>query len=297
MSITAVNLPEAPSPPADRRRWRRLPRSGKLWVGLGLVAFFILLGFVGSLFTADPNAIGDEGLTAPSARHWLGTSQTGQDVLAMLLAGARGSITIGVIIGVLATVLSVLVGVTGGYLGGRVDESFSLFTNVVLVIPGLPLVIIVTDYIENRGLLTVALTITITSWAASARVLRAQTLSLRERDYVRAARAGGERTWRIILVEILPNLLPVIASQFIFAIIFGLLSEAALSFLGLGGSDHLTWGTMLYFSWNAQALALGAWWWFVPPGLSIALLGAGLSLINFSLDEIINPRLRTRGAE
>ena len=298
MSITAVNLPEAaPSVPADRRRWGRLPRSAKLWVGLSLVLLFVLLGFVGTLFTADPNAIGDEGLTGPSARHWLGTSQTGQDVVALLLAGTRGSLEIGLIIGVLATVLSVLVGVTGGYLGGRVDESFSLFTNVILVIPGLPLVIIVTDYIENRGVIVVALTITITSWAASARVLRAQTLSLREREYVKAARAGGERTWRIILVEILPNLLPVIASQFIFAIIFGILSEAGLSFLGLGGTDHLTWGTMLYFSWNAQALALGAWWWFVPPGLAIALLGCGLSLINYSLDEIINPRLRTRRVE
>ena len=175
------------------------------------------------------------------------------------------------------------------------DESFSLFTNVILVIPGLPLVIIVTDYIEDRGVVTVALTITITSWAASARVLRAQTLSLRERDYVRAARASGERTSRIILVEILPNLLPVIASQFIFAIIFGILSEAGLSFLGLGGTDHLSWGVMLHFSWTAQALALGAWWWFVPPGLAIAIFGAGLSLINFSFDEVINPRLRTKG--
>jgi peptide/nickel transport system permease protein len=294
MSISALAVPELAGPTQQRRRWR--PRSGKFLAGLVIVVFFLLLGFVGPLFTGDPNAISNDGLTAPSTHHWLGTTQSGQDVLAQLLSGARGSITIGFLIGVLATVLSVLVGVTGGYLGGRIDESFSLFTNVILVIPGLPLVIIVTDYIAERGVLTVALTITITSWAASARVLRAQTLSLRERDYVRAARASGERNWRIILVEILPNLLPVIASQFIFAIIFGILSEAALSFLGLGGSDHLTWGTMLYFSWNAQALALGAWWWFVPPGLAIAFLGSGLSLINFSFDEIINPRLRTGAA-
>ncbi|MFL6140316.1 MAG: ABC transporter permease [Labedaea sp.] len=296
MSISALAVPELAGPARQQRRRWRPPRSGKLLAGLVIVVFFLLLGFVGPLLTGDPNAISNDGLTAPSAHHWLGTTQSGQDVLAQLLAGARGSITIGFLIGVLATVLSVLVGVTGGYLGGRIDESFSLFTNVILVIPGLPLVIIVTDYIAERGVLTVALTITITSWAASARVLRAQTLSLRERDYVRAARASGERGWRIILVEILPNLLPVIASQFIFAIIFGILSEAALSFLGLGGSDHLTWGTMLYFSWNAQALALGAWWWFVPPGLAIALLGSGLSLINFSFDEVINPRLRTAAA-
>jgi peptide/nickel transport system permease protein len=132
----------------------------------------------------------------------------------------------------------------------------------------------------------------ITGWAASARVLRAQTLSLRNRDYVAASRVAGERSWRVITVEILPNLLPVIASQFVFAVIFAILSEAGLAFLGLGASNSSTLGTMLFYAQNGFALQLKAWWWFVPPGLIIALLGCGLSLINFSIDEIINPKLR-----
>jgi peptide/nickel transport system permease protein len=138
----------------------------------------------------------------------------------------------------------------------------------------------------------------ITSWAGSARVLRAVTLSVRNRDYVAASRVSGEKTWRILLVEILPNLIPVMASQFVFAIIFAILGEAGLSFLGLGANGTFTLGTILFQAYNDLALTQGAWWWFVPPGLMIALFGAALSLINFSIDEIINPKLRnsTRAA-
>ena len=127
---------------------------------------------------------------------------------------------------------------------------------------------------------------------ASARVLRAQTLSVRNREYVLASRASGERAWRIVLVEIVPNELPIIVSQFIFSMIFAILTEAGLAFLGLANPSQLTWGNMLYFAQNDQAISSGAWWWFIPPGLCIALLGMGLALINFSLDEILNPRLR-----
>ena len=134
--------------------------------------------------------------------------------------------------------------------------------------------------------------IALTSWAASARVLRAQTLSVRNREYVLAARASGERAWRIVLVEILPNELPIIVSNFIFAMIFAILTQAALAFIGLGDPTLLTWGNMLNFAYNDEALSVGAWWWFIPPGLCIALLGMGLALINFSLDELLNPRLR-----
>ncbi|AOS62578.1 ABC transporter permease [Actinoalloteichus hymeniacidonis] len=273
-------------------RARGMLTDWKLRLGLIIVGLFALIGLVGPLLIADVGAISDEALHPPSSNHLLGTTQTGQDVFGQLVYATRGSLIVGLVVGVLATVLSVLVGVVGGYLGGRIDEALSLISNVVLVIPSLPLVILITNYLDGASILTIALIISITSWAASARVLRAQTMSVRSRDYVDAARAMGERTWRVILVEILPNLLPVIASQFVFAIIFAILTEAGLSFLGLGGIDYLTWGTMLYFAQNAQALALGAWWWFIPPGLAIALVGAGLSLINFSFDELINPRLR-----
>jgi ABC-type dipeptide/oligopeptide/nickel transport system permease subunit len=199
-----------------------------------------------------------------------------------------------VLVGVMATALSVLIGVVGGYLGGIADEALSLFSNVMLVIPGLPLMIVISGFVPpaNRGLMTMALVLALTGWAAASRVLRAQTLSLRNRDYVAAARVAGERPWRMVGVEILPNLLPVIASQFVFAVISAILGEAGLSFLGLGASSESTLGTMLYFAQNGFALQLAAWWWYIPPGLVIALFGCGLALINFSIDEIINPKLR-----
>jgi peptide/nickel transport system permease protein len=280
--------------PRRRPQWGGLRRSRKLLTGLGIVGFFCLLALLGPLFVHDVNRVSDAQMNPPSAQHWLGTTNTGQDVLGQLVVFSRGSVTVGLVVGVLATAFSILVGVGGGFVGGRADEGLSLLSNVFLVVPGLPLVILITDYVQSRGALAVAVVITITAWAGSARVLRAQTLSVRGRDFVDAARVSGEPAWRIIVFEILPNLLPIIASQFIFAVIGGILTEAGLSFLGLGGSA--SWGTMLYFAQNGQALSLGAWWWFVPPGLCIALIGAGLSLINFSIDELINPRLRTATA-
>jgi peptide/nickel transport system permease protein len=235
-------------------------------------------------------------MQGPSAAHLLGTTQTGQDVLAQLAHATRGSLMVGVIVAVLALFLSAFFGILGGYLGGWLDELFSLFTNVVLILPGLPLMIVIGSYVEQRGLLLIAFVLAITSWAASARVLRSQTLSIRSRDYVHAARIAGEKPWRIISVEILPNLLPVMSSGFVFALITAILGEAGLSFIGLGVVGTQTWGSMLFYAQNGQALTLGGWWWFVPPGFMIAVLGGGLSLINFSIDAIINPRLRNAPA-
>ncbi|NJP99008.1 dipeptide/oligopeptide/nickel ABC transporter permease/ATP-binding protein [Streptomyces zingiberis] len=276
--------------------WRSLvPRwSPKLGVGLGLVAAIALFGLLGPLLTGDPDTVRNSGMAPPGDGFLLGTTQTGQDVFAQLAHATRGSLQIGVLVGVLATALSALFGIIGGYAGGAVDEGFSLFSNVMLVIPGLPLVIVIAGFVPaaQRGWWTIAVVLAITGWAASSRVLRAQTLSLRNRDYVAAARVAGERPWRVVSVEILPNLLPLLASQFVFAVILAILSEAGLSFLGLGASNSHTLGTMLYYAQNGFALQREAWWWFVPPGLVIAAFGCGLSLINFSIDEIINPRLR-----
>ncbi|WP_067964342.1 ABC transporter permease [Nocardiopsis trehalosi] len=272
-----------------------LPRwTPRLGVGLLLVAAVTLFGVIGPFLVGDPSAIDDRGLTPPGGGYLLGTTETGQDVFAQLAHATRGSVRIGLLVGVLATLLSGLFGILGGYLGGVVDELSSLAANVMLVIPSLPLVIVVSAIVpaEQRGWWTIALVLAATGWAASARVLRAQTLSLRTRDYVAAARVAGERPWRIVGVEILPNLLPVLASQFVYAVIAAILTEAGLSFLGLGASDSATLGTMLFYAQNGFALQQGAWWWFVPPGLLIALFGCGLSLINFSIDEIIDPRLR-----
>ncbi|MEU4222148.1 ABC transporter permease [Actinoplanes sp. NPDC026623] len=280
---------------ASGRRGFALPRmTAKLATGLILGGVILLFGLLGPLFLQDPALVNDIGLTAPSAEHWLGTTQTGQDVLAQLAHATRGSLTIGAIVGVLTLLLSGFFGVVGAYAGGWVDEAFALFTNIMLVIPGLPLVIVISSYVPDKSLWLVALVLSITGWAGSARVLRGNTLSLRNRDYVLASRVAGERRWRILAVEILPNLIPLLASQVVFAVIFAILGEAGLSFLGLGASGSFTWGTMLYYAQNGLALRLGAWWWFVPPGLMLALFGAALSLINFSIDEVINPKLRNQ---
>ncbi len=276
--------------------WRLMLPTPTPWLitGLVLIGSIMVFGALGPLLVGDPAAISNIGLSGPTGEHWLGTTQTGQDVLAQLAHATRGSLQIGFLVGVLATVLSAFFGIYGAYIGGFADELFSLLSNVFLVIPGLPLVIVISGFVprESRGLWTIAVVLALTSWAASARVLRAQTLSVRNRDYVAASRVSGERAWRVIAVEILPNLLPVLASQFVFSVIAAILGEAGLSFLGLGASSSSTLGTMLFYAQNGFALPLGAWWWFLPPGLMIALFGMGLSLINFSIDEIINPKLK-----
>jgi peptide/nickel transport system permease protein len=278
---------------AKRGIRQRMPKlTLKLASGLVLVVGITLFGIVAPFFTQSPTFSGNPSLQPPSAEHWLGTTKLGYDVFAQLAQGTRGSLLIGIVAGTITLVLSVLFGVLAGYLGNWSDEILSLITNIMLVIPGLPLVMVIATYVPGRSWLLVAIVLGITAWAGPAVVLRAQSRSLRAREYVAAARVAGERTHRVILVEILPNLLPLLTAQFLFAIIFAILGEAGLSYLGLGPTGSITWGTMLNDAQTGQAIGTGAWWWFVPPGLMIALLGAGLSLINFSIDEIINPKLR-----
>ncbi|GAA4170578.1 ABC transporter permease [Gryllotalpicola koreensis] len=297
-STLSVTDAAAPATTGGTRSFARLlpSSSPKLIVGLIIAGVVIVWGIVGPLLVGDPHAISTNAFAPPGPEHWLGTTQVGQDVWAQIAYGTRGSLVIGFVVGLLATVLSAFFGVLGAYIGGVIDEGFALFTNVVLVIPGLPLVIVIGNYVpqNQRGLFLIAVVLAITSWAGSARVLRSVTLSLRNRDYVAASKVSGEKTWRVLAVEILPNLIPVMASQFVFAIIFAILGEAGLSFLGLGANNSFTLGTILFQAYNDLALTQGAWWWFVPPGLVIALFGCALSLINFSIDEIINPKLRNQ---
>jgi len=283
-----------PAPSGRTRRRSLPPMTLKLGIGLSIAGAIALFGLIGPYLVGDPSRVDNVGLSAPGGGFLLGTTQTGQDVFAQLAHATRGSLTIGLVVGVLTLVLSTFFGVVGAYVGGVVDESFSLFSNVMLVIPGLPLVIVISSYVPDKSVWLIAFVLALTSWAGSARVLRGFTLSLRNRDYVLASRVSGERSWRILTVEVLPNLIPLLASQVVFAVIFAILGEAGLSFLGLGASGSFTWGTMLYYAQNGLALRLGAWWWFIPPGLMLALFGAALSLINFSIDEIINPKLRSQ---
>lgn len=292
-NVVATVAAESGTPAATRLSGLRAAfRSPRLVTGTCIVGFFVLLGIIGPFFTVSPNRLSQTELAAPSLQHWLGTTQIGQDVFAQLVVSTRTSLLIGVGAGLLATIISVVVGISGGYAGGVLDEALSLLSNVVLVIPTLPLIIVIIADVKSNGLGPLIVVIALTSWAAAARVLRAQTLSVRNREYVLAARAAGERWWRIVFVEIMPNELPIIVSNFIFGVIFAVLTQAALAFIGLGDPTLLTWGNMLNLAYSNQALSVGAWWWFIPPGLCIALFGMGLALINFSLDELLNPRLR-----
>ena len=298
MAITTEGAAQAataqgPSPVTTARR-RLPPMTLKLAVGLTIAGLIVLFGVLAPLLVGNPSTVRDIGLTGPGNGFVLGTTQNGQDIFAQLAYATRGSLIIGAVVGALTLLLSSFFGIVGAFVGGWTDEAFSLLTNIMLVIPGLPLVIVISSYVPNKSIWLVAAVLAITSWAGSARVLRGFTLSVRGRDYVLAVRISGEKRWRILLVEILPNLIPLLASQVVFAVIFAILGEAGLSFLGLGASGSFTWGTMLFYAQNGLALRLGAWWWFAPPGLAIALFGAALSLINFSIDEIINPKLRSQ---
>jgi peptide/nickel transport system permease protein len=286
-----------PGKPAKAKRQRFLFLSNrKAATGLVILAIYILLAIIGPWIAPfDPGARGADLMQGPSGTHWMGTTHLGQDVYSQLLVGTRSVIFVGFLAGIVATVLSVIIGVTAGYVGGKTDEVLSALSNVFLVIPALPLIIIVTSIMENAGEWVVALVIGFTSWSWNARVLRAQTLSLRRRDYVEAARATGERSWRIIIFELLPNLTAVIASGFVGTVIFAVLSEITLAFIGITSSNTWNWGTILFWAQGQQALARSAWWWFVPAGLAIAILGTALSLINFAIDEFVSPRLRSAG--
>jgi peptide/nickel transport system permease protein len=277
-----------------RGLWRAATANGKVTVGLVIVVFFVVLALASPLLVrGDANAFGPDTSVGPSAAHWLGTTTYGQDVLAQVIVGSRVSVALGFITGLIATAISVIVGLVSGYYGGMTDEGLSVVSNVFLVLPTLPLAIVLASFLPYKGPLTIGFVLMITGWSWGARVLRAQTLSLRNREFVTAAKAAGEPDWRIIFFEIFPMEIGVVVAQLLGTIIYVILAEAGLEFLGLGDLGSVSWGTMLYWAGNNDALLLGSWWWFVPPGLCIAVLGMGLAFLNFGIDEIANPRLRT----
>jgi peptide/nickel transport system permease protein len=302
MAVNAITLdpgltiPDSVPAAATRRRLMFL-RNTKAMTGLVILGIFTMLAFIGSWIAPyDPSALSSATMSPPSAQHWLGTTNLGQDILSQILVGTRGVMIVGLAAGIIATALAVVIGVTAGFIGGVGDELLSALSNIFLVIPALPLIIIVAGQLPSSGELTVAFVISITGWAWGSRILRAQTLSLRRRDFVEAARANGESLWRIVMAEILPNLTAIIASSFVGTVTFAILSEITLAFIGVTSISAWNWGTILFWAQSNQALARGAWWWFVPAGLCIALLGMALSLINFGIDEFVNPRLRNTGA-
>jgi peptide/nickel transport system permease protein len=239
----------------------------------------------------------------PSSAHPLGTTLLGQDVWSQLLNATRPTLVVAFLAGLVATALSILVGVSAGYLGGSADEGLSLLSNVFLAIPGLPLLIVLASYVPgaDTSVIVIGLIVALTGWAYGSRVLRAQTLSLRNRDFVEAARVSGEGRLRIILAEVMPNLLPIIASSFLFTTLYAIGAYVSLAFLGLAGTPTSSpagpwnWGIMLQQVFDNNAVNTGYWWWWLPPGICIALVGTSLALLNFGIDEFINPRLRAVG--
>src|ERR1035438_4035516 len=239
------------------RRGRRvqLPRSPKFLVGLGLMVFFLFIAVFGP--TPAPQTPPASASTTgslplpPSAAHWLGTTQQQQDVFSQLLAGGRSTVLVAFVAGLLATALSVLIGVTAGFAAGRTDDLLSMLANFFLVMPALPLLIVIFGFLPASSGGSddplIGLIIALTGWAWGARVLRAQTLSLRNRDYVDSARLIGERGWRIVSFEIMPNLIPIIASSFLFTVLYGVGTYTALAFLGRVNPNHWNWGGMLFY--------------------------------------------------
>jgi peptide/nickel transport system permease protein len=275
-------------------QWRRLPLKAKS--GAVLLGFFVLAGIIGpEVAPYDPsyqNPAPSLEMHPPDAAHLLGTTQTGQDVLSQLLIGIRMTLELALMVGVVATALAVIVGVAAAFLGGLWDEVLSLVSNVFLVIPSLPLLILLLDYLPQKGQTATIIVLSGLGWPWGARVIRAQTLAIRGRDFVAATRETGERTWRILAVEIVPNEVSLIAANFVNTVLYAIGTSVALAFIGLANLSSWSLGTMLYWAQSQQALQLGAWWWFVPPGLAVALMGTALVLLNTGIDELGNPRLR-----
>jgi peptide/nickel transport system permease protein len=268
-----------------------IQKNGRAQVGLGILALFVVVALVGPLFIDDPGAYVAIPYLPPSLSHLFGTTGQGQDVLAQTISGTRASLFNGLLVGAAVVAVGAAVGVTAGYFGGLVDDALSLAVNVLLVVPSLPLAIVIAAYLPP-GPFTVGLVLIATGWAWNARVLRVQTLSIRERDYVLAARTAGETHTRIIFMEMLPNMGPILLTQLVGAVTYAIGAQVGLEFLGLGDVGSVTWGSNLYWASNDQALLTGAWWTFVPTGTCIALVGFALSLLNTSVDEATNPALR-----
>lgn len=256
-----------------------------------LLTFVLMAAFAPVIAKHDPTKFVGRPHQEPSAKYWFGTQGQGKDVFSQTLWGARTSLTIGFATGILTTVIGILVGMTAGYFGGWVDDVLSLLTNVVLIIPGLPLLAILAAFL-SPGRTTIIIVLSVIGWAWPARVLRSQTLTLRTKDFVASSVVAGEGHFNIIFREILPNMTSLITSNLFGSIIYAIGAETGLSFLGLTNVSDVSWGTNLYWAQNNAGLLVGAWWTIVPSGLCVALIAFALAMINYAMDEITNPRLR-----
>jgi peptide/nickel transport system permease protein len=288
--------------PASTHRKFALPlwlslllKNPKSLLGLTILGTMVLLAILAPFIADAASATNFNLLTArqaPSWHHLFGTTDQGSDVWAGVTFGARRSLATGFCAAVLATVLAATLGITAAFMGGIVDEFISLITNVVFVIPTIPLLIVITSFLHQRGMWTMVLVIGFTLWAFEARILRGQALTLKNRDFIAAARVSGESTRKIIFGEVMPNMISRIAAAFVLVFYIAILVEAGLEFLGLGDSGKSSWGVSLYWAQNQSSVLQGEWWPFLFPGLAIGLTAFALTLVVVGIDEVSNPRLR-----
>ncbi|MCR4403970.1 MAG: ABC transporter permease [Candidatus Acetothermia bacterium] len=269
-------------------------RNNKVRFGFTIILFFLLLTFVGPLLThyAPYDYVNPKGAQPPSAKHWFGTTMFGQDVFTQFVHGLRATFLVGAIGGALGTFIGIVIGFTAGYRGGIIDEILNMITNIVLVIPTLAILLIIAAYLTVRGILVESLFIGCTAWPWAARAIRAQTFSLRARDFVDLARLSGMKDWRIIFSEIAPNMMSYLLLVFILQFGGAILIAATLDFIGLGPTNAVSLGLMMNNAVLWGALLLGVWWWFIPPGLAITAIVGALYVTNVGLDEVFNPKLR-----
>jgi peptide/nickel transport system permease protein len=292
----AIPLPEA------RRRRARAPE----WIRLlltnpkscfGIVTFAAIVGVaLAAPWVAQHSPTEIVGLPgqAPNRDFWFGTTDQGYDVFSQVVWGARTSLAIGAAAAVLSTVIAATLGMLAAYAGGWVDDVINLVTNIFLVIPALPLLIVVYSFVPSRGPIVMVLILGLTTWAVEARILRGQALTLVNRDFILAARASGEGRWRVIFGELMPNMISRIAAGFLLVFYLSIIFAAGLEFLGFGDLNRTSWGTVLYWAQNNSSVLQGNWWHFVFPGTALALAVAALVFVNYGVDELANPRLRRR---
>jgi peptide/nickel transport system permease protein len=281
---------------AARRAWRLVWEDRLGRVGVILLVFIAVVAIFGPmLFPFDPHAAtsASQILQPPSAQHWLGTDELGRDVFRETLEGARVSLIVGLAATAISIVLGALVGLLAGFFGGSVDTILMRITDFFLVLPTLPLVIVLAA-LFGQSLTVIILVIGLTGWPSTARIVRSQVLSLRERPFVLRVRSLGSSGGRLIVRHILPNVMPLIFANTVLVIAGSILAEATLAFLGLGDPVHVSWGTMLHFAFVSGAVGRGAWWYFLPPGIGIVIVVLGFTLAGHTLDRIVNPRLRGR---
>jgi len=295
MAATTVTVP-APHAPVNsgaRRIWRAVRRNRKATAGAVLLLFFCFLGLFPGLIAGDnPNAEIYGRSMGISSAHPLGTTAYGQDIFAQVVWGTRQVLIIAFGAGLAATAIAAIVGVTAAYVGGATDGVLNLITDVLLVIPLFPLLIVIAAYVQNSGTVVLIAVLTLTGWSYTARQLRAQALSVRHRDFLEAAKVRGERALYVVCVEILPTMTSLLVAAFLTNALYAVLFASSLQFIGLGDPNATSWGTMLYWAENNEALQTGQYMWAVAPGVCIAALGTAFALLNYAFDEIGNPALR-----